>query len=342
MAVRDLVARREPLIAFALRSHLPRYDLDTAEGRVAALRADRAAGREDQGPGAAARVRPQARRRPGHGGRGGAAGGRCRRRRGAPAPAGRAAGQRIAPDANDPRSLVEREALKLALQEPVLAGPMFDAVDDERVRPPGARRGPAGHRRGRRGQRGRPAGRAGSRRSATPPPIWPPRPWSASWRSSRCASTARLDPQYVLVQLSRLQLFALNRRIADVKSRLQRVNPVDGGRRVPPALRRTAVAGAARPRPARTDIGRTLRCSACKRQRKLPRRCGPSWTATSGSSPGPRWTAGDGAVVVTTRGLWLPGRDRLGWHEIHKATWAGPRLTVIAVAARSARATGTR
>ena len=35
------------------------------------------------------------------------------------------------------------------------------------------------------------------------------------------------DPQYVLVQLSGLQLFALNRRIADVKSRLQRVNPVD-------------------------------------------------------------------------------------------------------------------
>ena len=32
--MRDLVARREPLIAFALRSHLARYDLDTAEGRV--------------------------------------------------------------------------------------------------------------------------------------------------------------------------------------------------------------------------------------------------------------------------------------------------------------------
>jgi DNA primase len=39
VAVRDLVARREPLIAFALRSHLSRYDLDLAEGRVAALRA---------------------------------------------------------------------------------------------------------------------------------------------------------------------------------------------------------------------------------------------------------------------------------------------------------------
>src|SRR5215472_231435 len=39
VAVRDLVARREPLIAFALRSILSKHDLDTAEGRVNALRA---------------------------------------------------------------------------------------------------------------------------------------------------------------------------------------------------------------------------------------------------------------------------------------------------------------
>jgi hypothetical protein len=35
------------------------------------------------------------------------------------------------------------------------------------------------------------------------------------------------------------------------------------------------------------------------------------------------------AVVVTTLGLWLPGRDRLGWHQIHKATWSGNQLTVV-------------
>jgi hypothetical protein len=34
-------------------------------------------------------------------------------------------------------------------------------------------------------------------------------------------------------------------------------------------------------------------------------------------------------AVVTTLGLWLPGRSRLGWHEIHKATWSGARLTVV-------------
>src|SRR4029453_11184337 len=44
----------------------------------------------------------------------------------APPPAQRPAG----PETNDPRSLVERECLKLALQEPVLAGPLFDAVDE--------------------------------------------------------------------------------------------------------------------------------------------------------------------------------------------------------------------
>jgi hypothetical protein len=39
--------------------------------------------------------------------------------------------------------------------------------------------------------------------------------------------------------------------------------------------------------------------------------------------------APSGVVVATNRGLWLPGRDaRLGWHEIHKATWSGRDLVV--------------
>ncbi len=35
------------------------------------------------------------------------------------------------------------------------------------------------------------------------------------------------------------------------------------------------------------------------------------------------------AVVVTTLGVWLPGRDRLGWDQVHKASWSGSRLTVV-------------
>ena len=43
-------------------------------------------------------------------------------------------------------------------------------------------------------------------------------------------------------------------------------------------------------------------------------------------------SANDAVVVVTNLGLWLPGvtrSARLGWHEIHKATWSGRALLVV-------------
>jgi hypothetical protein len=41
--------------------------------------------------------------------------------------------------------------------------------------------------------------------------------------------------------------------------------------------------------------------------------------------------APDGQVVVATnQGLWLPGRHRLGWHQINKAAWSGRELRVTA------------
>jgi hypothetical protein len=42
------------------------------------------------------------------------------------------------------------------------------------------------------------------------------------------------------------------------------------------------------------------------------------------------WAAVDDVetVVVTNRGLWLPGEPRLAWHLIHKAVWSGRQLTV--------------
>ncbi|WP_430782151.1 hypothetical protein [Actinoplanes sp. G11-F43] len=33
-------------------------------------------------------------------------------------------------------------------------------------------------------------------------------------------------------------------------------------------------------------------------------------------------------VVATNHGLWLPGAQRLGWHEIHKAAWSGRELRI--------------
>jgi len=37
----------------------------------------------------------------------------------------------------------------------------------------------------------------------------------------------------------------------------------------------------------------------------------------------------DAALVATNRGLWLPDKQKLGWHEIHKAAWSGRELRVI-------------
>ncbi len=53
--------------------------------------------------------------------------------------------------------------------------------------------------------------------------------------------------------------------------------------------------------------------------------------------PGERilaWAAApdEQVVVVTNLGLWLPGRDRLGWHRINKAAWSGRELRITAAA----------
>jgi len=38
---------------------------------------------------------------------------------------------------------------------------------------------------------------------------------------------------------------------------------------------------------------------------------------------------GDGVLVASNLGLWLPGRaHRIGWHDILKAVWSGRELTV--------------
>ncbi|CAM4085353.1 hypothetical protein KIPE111705_39805 [Kibdelosporangium persicum] len=36
-----------------------------------------------------------------------------------------------------------------------------------------------------------------------------------------------------------------------------------------------------------------------------------------------------GHMVATSRGLWLPGSRRVGWHMISKATWGGGTLVLI-------------
>jgi DNA primase len=138
-AVRDLVARRVPLFEFAIKAVLAKHDLDSTEGQLAALdeaapivarikdsgRRSRYAVNLDRWLGlmderfVLNRVRQHAKAGPGR-----------PSSRAAAAPA--AASETPAPvapyDRGDPIVRVEREALKLAAQWPVLCGPEFDAL----------------------------------------------------------------------------------------------------------------------------------------------------------------------------------------------------------------------
>jgi DNA primase len=145
-AVRELIAQRVPLFEFAIRSAVFSRDLESAEGRLAALDAaapivrrikdeglrqmyavklDRWLGMMDEAF-VLSRVGVAARSVPAPRGTQAARRGPARPGRGAPAP-------RPAADADryDPSDLVthlEREALIFAVQRPALCGPVFDAL----------------------------------------------------------------------------------------------------------------------------------------------------------------------------------------------------------------------
>jgi DNA primase len=220
-AVRDLVARREPLVAFALRSQLSRFNLDTAEGRVGALRvtAPLVAKIKDRA------LRPEYTRK-----LAGDLGMEVETvLRAVTASAGRAEPELVRPTplstVDSPQWIVEREALKLAIQAPALAGPMFDSIGAEAyqhtlhvtVRTAVAEAG---------GATGAVAG-AG---------------WVEQIRdecldltgkalvSELAVEPLRLDgepdPRYVAITLSRVQLSGVTQQIQELKSKLQRLNPV--------------------------------------------------------------------------------------------------------------------
>lgn len=151
-AVRDLIARRIPMFEFAIKALIRNHDLDTAEGRVGALRdavpvvsrirdvalRDEYArqlagwvGWDDVGQ-VLVRVRGMAKK-----------GGGARQK-------GRNVG-RVRPEAmstpptarplpNDPRLWAQREALKAALQYPAIAGTVFDSLPGECFSDPSYRR----------------------------------------------------------------------------------------------------------------------------------------------------------------------------------------------------------
>jgi DNA primase len=226
-AVRDLVARRVPLFEFAIRSVLDRYDLDTAEGRTAARSAAMDVIRQIRD--VALRV-DYARRLAGWIGlpdpdelvalaRGSVRDARGQQERKPPT---------IGPDDSSPAAQVEREALKLALQQPELAGPVFDAihatsftvVEYRAVREAiaaadGATESDAGESWV--SQVLAAASDDTVRSTITGLAVEPMR------------SDGAVDSRYADAVLARVEELALTRTIAELKPRLQRLNPVEAG-----------------------------------------------------------------------------------------------------------------
>ncbi|MGW4948237.1 DNA primase [Actinoplanes sp. NPDC004185] len=219
LAVRDMIASREPLVDFALRQTLSRFDLDTVEGRVEAMRraAPLVAKIKDR------EKRPEyARKLAGDLGmdlepvQRAVAAASSPEQSGAPTPR---------KPADSPQRLVEREALKLALQCPVLAGPMFDALGPECYGDPvfqGIRKAIAA---------------AGGTASATGGAGWIEAVRDLCDDLGGKALVGELavvplhvdgeaDLRYVQVTLARLQVGAVTTRIKELKSKVQRINPV--------------------------------------------------------------------------------------------------------------------
>jgi DNA primase len=234
-AVRDLVARRVPLFEFALRSTMGRFDLDTPEGRISALQAAApvVASIRDQS------LRPEyARTLAGWLGMEvepvaravAQAGGAPRRTAAPPAAApGDGAARSAAPDPNDPALRVERDSLKVVLQSPALVAETFDGLDPSvftapayaAVRDAVVAAGGAGGA----GQGG--AGWVAAVDTAAADDAV--RRLARELAVESLPSDEQALVRYATEVLARLEELAATRRIAEVKSRLQRLNPVEQG-----------------------------------------------------------------------------------------------------------------
>ncbi|BBZ29338.1 DNA primase [Mycolicibacterium madagascariense] len=236
-ALRDLVARRTPLFEFVIRTALAEHDLDSAEGRVSALRrcvpmaarikdptlrdeyARQLAGWVgwDDVAQVIGRVRETAK----------AGGGTARRdgpRGGRQTPA---APSVTRPDPRDPTLWPQREALKAALQYPALAGPVFDTLTVESFTHPAY----AAVRTAITAAGGMSAGGTGGQwidavREHTASPEAANLVNELGVEAFRVEDDERLA-RYIGGVLARLQEVWVGRQIAEMKSKLQRMSPVD-------------------------------------------------------------------------------------------------------------------
>jgi len=225
-AVRDLVARRQPLFEFAIRSVLAGFDLEIPEGRVAALeRTTPLVARIKDGS-----LRDEyARRLAGWVGAPDELAVLDRVRRiAAPSP-NRGANRNVTadrPDPRDPTLQVEREALKLAVQRPALLGPAFDVLDPLAFTSPAyaeardavMKAGGVGSTAGGDAWVGEVLESAADDRV---------RNLLTELVVEPLFTTAEPDVRYAAAQLARLRVRAVDRLIAELKSRLQRVNPIE-------------------------------------------------------------------------------------------------------------------
>ena len=230
-AVRDLVARREPIYEFAIRSVLREFDLDSAEGRVAALQ---------RTVPLVARIKREelrdeyARRLAGWASWDDIAMvvRRVRETAGAPVePRGR---RPVAtPPKDDPRLHVQREALKAALQVPGIAGPSYDELPEQAFTHPALA---AVHRAVQAaggvgaGMSGQPwveavARRVHGRRPGRWCRSWPSSRWSC--RGARTRARSRTRPATWRASSPGVRLALVEAQVAELKSRLQRTNPVE-------------------------------------------------------------------------------------------------------------------
>jgi DNA primase len=217
-AVSDLVASRVPLVEFAVRAGLAQFDLESAEGRVQALKhaAPLVAKIKDRA------LRPEYARR--------LAGWLGMEVEAVTAAVGEAGGSAVparqaAPQVDAALIRLEREALKLAVQAPFAVAPIFDELHDDVFTD---ERGRQVHETIRKagGVSASPGGEA----------------WvatlleHASDDAVRTAVTALAVeapltdwelPRYGQATLSQLQMHAATRRVAELKGRLQRINPVE-------------------------------------------------------------------------------------------------------------------
>jgi DNA primase len=227
-AVRELVARRVPLYRFVLTNVVGKYDLDRADGRVDALREgarlvssirDRskvdAFARELAGmvgldiDDARAEVRRAANRRPGQ------------------EPAATTATpppRSNVPDLRDPRFSIERETLKLVIQHPMTIGRLTSEIGPDDFSHPTYR------------AVWELVGAAGGPGAGAGDPGWATKLRDAAEDPAVSSAISALgvepllkepDAAYVTQYLLRLQELTVARRIAGIKSKLQRTNPVE-------------------------------------------------------------------------------------------------------------------